>query len=134
MFNDYKTGYDFYNGKQPDGSPLISATAKNNIKTDYKSYLKPFGFDIDEAGVLKTYQKNFVEQAIDFLGKIPQSFGKFLEIVSFTIKDTYGSTIIPAPVVVVLNIFFIPMWIVLLVEILPVLAMIIGAIGSLIPF
>jgi len=128
FFDFYKTGVSFW---ERGG---LTSQAKKEIKEDYRRYLKDFGWDFDEYGVLKTYQKNFVENAIDFLAKVPEAFGKIVDLLTFNIKDSYGATVIPAEAMFFLNIFFMPMWILLTIEALPLIAKIIEAIGSLIPF
>lgn len=128
FFDFYKTGVSFW---ERGG---LTQNAKKEIKEDYRRYLKDFGWDLDEYGTLKTYQKNFVENAIDFLAKVPEAFGKIVDLLTFNIKDSYGATIIPAGAMFFLNIFFMPMWILLTIEALPLIAKIIEAIGSLIPF
>jgi len=133
IFERFAKGTDWWNADETTDKQKLS------IQTYYKRYLRDFGLDFEEdAGTLspklKKYQQNFLEQAASFLAKIPEGIGRIWDMLSFNIKDSYGSEIIPGEARIFLNIFFVPMWIILLIEIVPLLAKVIEAIGQLIPF
>jgi hypothetical protein len=137
IFTTYIIGMDFYNALPlaasftiPDGS-LIQ---KSYFTSLYKEYLNEVGYTITTTGNIQKAQKNIFDNAIDFLGNIPNAFGKLIDLFTFNIKDSAGSNIIPGYMQFILNIFFIPMWIILSIEMIPLIAKIIEAIGSLIPF
>lgn len=100
----------------------------------YKFYLKQVGYSVTDSGDLVKAQKNLFDNAMDFFGSIGSGVGKFGELVTFQIKNSYGDNIIPSSVAIILNMFFIPMWIILAIELIPLLSKVIEAIGSLIPF
>lgn len=83
---------------------------------------------------VRKVKKNLFDLAIDFIWQIPDGLDKIGEVFTFGFKDAYGNVAIPAVVRMILNIIFIPLWIVLAVGILPLIARFINAIGSIIPF
>jgi hypothetical protein len=97
---------------------------------DYKGYLSENGYSLVNGVPAKT-GTNFVDDAQAFLGNIGNAIGKFAELLTFSIKDTYGNNIIPQPVMAVLLIFFVPFWIVIGIEMLPILVALVHAIGAL---
>lgn len=134
LFIDYKTGTEMYNSLPVDLA-LFQVLEKSNFDSLYNSYLKTNGLEYDKTtGGLITFKKDLFSSAIDFLGKIPDMFAKIVDLFTFNIKSPSGVNAFPAEMTIILNIFFIPMWIVLSIEILPLIAKIIESIGSLIPF
>ena len=103
---------------------------KDTIRAEYNSCLMEKGYSM-ENGVIKKTRTNLLDDAFIFLGKIGDAIGKFFELLTFSIKDHYGVNVIPSPVMYVLNLFFIPLWIVIGVEALPILVSLVEAIGSL---
>jgi len=134
LYITYLTGVEFYDALPIPIGYLGSGLTKQDIDSTYLTYLHENDYDLSGDGSLTPIQKNLLQQAYDFLKKIPESIGKFFELLTFTIKDKYGINIIPSPVSWVLSMFFIPLQILLFIEILPTLLRIIEAIGALIPF
>jgi hypothetical protein len=134
--NHFVDGVDWYeNARIVQFTFDITHSAKIAIKQDdYAYYLHQFGYDLTKDGELAPYEAGFLESAMNFLGQIPGYFGKFVDLLTFNIKDHYGDTIIPVEIRTVALIFFIPLWIVMVLGILPIIAWIIEAIGNLIPF
>jgi len=141
-YPDY--GFKIYSfGSDGSRKDRMSLHLTQELDDGYAIYCRNLGYNPDGT----VYTKNMLESAMGFLGQIPDGVGKFFSIATFNIKQEYQKVdpttgnivtgekeIIPAPVTVILNIFFIPMWIILVIEIIPALAKIIEAIGSLIPF
>lgn len=140
-YPDY--GYNVYSKGYDDGDKFhMSAHLYYEIDAKYFNYCYQLGYT-PEGNLI---EKNLIDSAISFLSSIPDGINKFFSVVTFDIKSEYNKIdsngnivvgereIIPSAVRIILNIFFIPMWIVLTIEIVPVLAKIIEAIGSLIPF
>jgi hypothetical protein len=107
----------------------------------YTLYCRHIGYTPEGTPI----EKNLIDNAISFLGQIPDGVMKFLNVITFNIKSEYQKVdvngnivvgekeVIPDSVRIVLNIFFIPMWVILAIELVPMLAKIIEAIGALIP-
>jgi hypothetical protein len=127
----FNTLTDFDYPYEGNGIGLLTQTKLRDEL--YPKYLKKIGWAEDD-GELVPYQKNLLESALDFLGQIPDGIAKFVDLMAFNIKDKYGEQIIPDGVKTLLLCFFIPMQIILFIEIIPILSKIIEAIGSLIPF
>jgi hypothetical protein len=139
-YPDY--GYIVYSyGSGNEDKYHMSIHLVGQLDEGYAIYCRNLGYTT-EGGA---YEKNLIENAMSFLGQIPSGVGKFLDVLTFNIKSEYetfdadgnvvvGETnVIPTEVTVILNLFFIPMWIILAIEIVPLLAKIIEAIGALIP-
>jgi hypothetical protein len=129
IFYNYKTGVDVYNALPLKTGGILSVQ-KSQMDELYTAYTLSKGYNPD--GTVR--QQTVFQAALEFLGRIPEAFGKFIEILTFNIKNQDGDNAFPIEVVFVLNLFFIPMWIILSIELLPILAKIIEAIGALIPF
>jgi len=116
-----------------DSAPAVNAPprmGKDRIMDQYEIYLSMNGYELKDGAVQKK-ATNFIDDARMFFGKIGEAIGKFFELLTFSIKDHYGANIIPAPVMWVINIFFLPLWIILVIEALPIVVAIVHAIGAL---
>lgn len=131
LFNLYPTGFKWWSH-----SHYLDATwltnRRNQIKEDfYRDYLHELGYDFEdtEEGItLTVYQRGFLEIATEFLGSLPQGFGRMVDLVTFNhIPHTEGT------LKEVLQVIFIPLWIILMIGIAPIVAKFINAIGNLIP-
>jgi len=132
VFNRFQTGMQMYNALPLKTGGIVGYTVeKSEIDDLFIRYLKEKGYEITSAGTILPLKKNILQQALDLLGKIPEGIGRFLELLTFSIKDHYGNNIIPEPVMWILNIFFIPLGIILIIEILPIIIKAVEAIGSL---
>lgn len=69
---------------------------------------------------------------LNFLGKIPSFFGTLADLLTFNIKDRTEKNVFPAPVQFVILLFIIPLWILLIIGILPYIIRIVEAIGQLV--
>ena len=133
MINYYRTqgsySLDMWWNSRPDVNtpPLMG---KEEIMDQYEIYLDTNGYELKDGVVVK--KKTMLwDDAMAFLGSIGDAIGRFFDLLTFNIRDNYGVNIIPAPVMFVLNIFFIPFWIVIGIEILPIVVAIVHAIGAL---
>jgi hypothetical protein len=134
LYTQFPTGTEFYDALPLAVGYLGSGVTTQDIDITYLTFLHENNYDLAADGSITPLQKNLLQQAFDFVGKIPEAIGKFFELLTFTIKDRYGSNIIPVPVSWVVSLFFIPLQIILFIETLPLITKIIEAIGALIPF
>lgn len=115
-------GLSWFNSDFPNGQGLLEwlfgTTPAERIREDYDDWM---GIEDDEAG--------FWDAVMQFFGALGGGFIQLIRLLTF-------STIphIPTYMYVILNIFFIPMWIILMMGIAPVVAKFIEAIGNVIPF
>lgn len=106
----------------------------NDIYYAFRDYVEERGYSVVDETLNAPHQNNLLENAFEFLGRIPTYFGNFLNLITFNIQNQYGVTVIPDSIRAIALIFFVPMWIIMGIEILPVITKIIEAIGSIIPF
>ena len=74
-----------------------------------------------------------VDTLLNFLGSIPSYFGMAVDLLTFNIKGPEGTNVIPAPVQFIILVFMIPLWIILIIGILPYIIRIVEAIGAVLP-
>lgn len=151
-YENYETGVNFVNHFFSDYGISSYPYNKNFFINEYEKWKSAGGLDRQVEDVSSFYipiiseATEFIDATRDFLGRVPGYFNTFIDLATFNIKTTHnkidvktgkvmsGETeAIPGVVRTVLLIFFIPMWIVLAIEILPLIAKLIEAIGSLIP-
>ena len=133
MLNYYQVNHFLSVSAWYDSAPAVNAPprmGKDRIMDQYEIYLSMNGYELKD-GAVKKKATNFIDDALMFFGKIGEAIGKFFELLTFSIKDHYGANIIPAPVMWVINIFFLPLWIILVIEALPIVVAIVHAIGAL---
>jgi hypothetical protein len=120
-----------------DSAPAVNAPprmGKDRIMDQYEIYLNMNGYELQDNVPVKIKLgliAQFVENVKNFFGNIGDAIGKFFSLLFFNIKNSYGENLIPFPVMFLLNIFFIPFWVVIGIEILPIIVAIVHAIGAL---
>lgn len=132
---DYYTGYHHINGFDlfncfERSENAICNTFAVDVLNVFDNYLKGFGLTIDEGDFtkFKAHQKGLLEQVGDFLWALPDAFGKFIQLATFSIPQ------MPIYMTAILNLIFIPLYVVMAICIAPIVAKFIEAIGNLIPF
>jgi len=116
-------GVDWFSSDYPNGQNfvhwLMGTTPAREITNEYNDWMN-LGED-DPHG--------FWDAIFQFFGALGNGFIQLIRLVTF-------STIphIPGYMQVILNIFFIPMWIILVIGIAPIIANFISALGNVIPF
>jgi len=130
-YTGYKviTGFDLFNCFQHSDNAICNGFSVT-ILSEFDNYLSGFGLTLDEDDFtkFKVLQKGLLEQVKDFLWTLPDAFVKFIQLATFTIPQ------IPPSLSVILNLIFLPLWIILAICIAPIVAKFIEAIGNLIPF
>jgi len=131
LFEKYTNGYNWWLKSSYLDSTWLT-NRRSQIKNDwYRDYLHELGYDFEDTAEgmeLTIYQKGFLEMATDLLGSIPQGFGRMIDLLTFnSIPHTEGT------LKAILQVVFIPLWIILMIGIAPIVAKFISAIGNLIP-
>lgn len=128
-YNEVDKGDEFYEYLKTSNNWEQKQNAKY-IATSYNYYLNSFGLELVEGDIdkHKTATKNLWQQITEFLGKIPEGFAQFVKILTFSLPN------MPANMDLVLKCIFFPLWIILMIGILPLVVDIIKAIGEIIPF
>jgi hypothetical protein len=131
-FNSYRDGMHLYSQYETDWSLQNQFYPKSNWLKAYENWNSSGALDRD---VMDIQGYNIIRQVpiignsfadvIDFVAKGLETIGKLM---TFSITDIEGKTLIPTEVQVVLLVFFIPMYAILILEMLPVLAAVATAI------
>lgn len=117
-FNIYNNGYDWFLHSPIIDDIVIQTfpfTIENICNSHYEDYLDSFDVDSDDMGM--------IDSIMAFLGSIPESFNTFLDIMTFNIPNINGN------VRMILNIFMIPLWLIMIIGIAPFVISAIEAIG-----
>jgi hypothetical protein len=133
IFNKYGThenaGMLWYYSPWVQGFGLIEVLLMGKsraevIKEHYRIYKEEVTEALDPTTV-EDVEKGIVDQMLEFFGSIVNGFLQFVRILSFTnIPNT------PVWFVAIMNIFFIPMWIVLVIGIAPYVAKLMEALSK----
>jgi hypothetical protein len=136
-FDAYKTGMTFYNNFENDDwwwetkvlgtnqkfftdmyDKFILAGGSNNT---YQKYVLP----AENFSIIKSILGDSADKAVS---SFVSGIGKFIELISFDVKNGAGATAIPTEVRAVLLIFFIPMWALVLIELASLATQIVQAV------
>jgi hypothetical protein len=98
-----------------------------DISWGYDSYDYETDIQNNESNIKNDENTGFIPFIMDIFGSIPKGITHFINIVSFR-----GIPNIPDNVVFILNIFFIPLWIILIIGILPVIIETLKGLGTVI--
>lgn len=124
LFEIYNSGIDWY--WHTNYLDSFNNWKRNSINDHYHQYLNDIGYEPPEGS------KSMLDMIADFFGAIPDAIAKIYNIISFSIPK------IPVQTRVILNIFFVPMWIILTIGIAPLVIDALKAIASfadaIIPF
>jgi len=129
MFDTYVAGTEgagwrWYNGDWVQGQGIwewvFGTTRASNIKDEYHVYLQNIGVEEKPQGSL-------IDTVTEFLTNVWEGFTQLMRLLTFTNIPN-----MPLWVLGLLNIFFIPMWIVLIIGIAPYVLKIIHAISAFI--
>jgi len=122
-YNYDNSGYDFY-----------EYLAKNNeqqarsILFDYNTEIVKSGYKLSLAGNFHKIEGNWLDAVSEFFGNIGEGLGNLWQIISFDIPK------MPVPVRFALAIVITPLWLIMIIGLLPIFAKLIEAVGSIIPF
>lgn len=125
LFTTYNSGYDWF-----EHTPLLDHwpfdLKREGIRDDYQDYLTSIGYEEDTA------DKDMVDVIADFFYAIPTAIGKIYDVMSFNIPK------MPNNIRFILNLFFIPLWVILTIGIAPLVISALQAVASfvdaIIPF
>lgn len=126
---DYVSGADGYNRLPEDAALTID---KKLVREHYADYLSQNGYEQTEGGTgYQKRQDDIFTSALNFIGSIPSYFGTLADLLTFSVKDHSGANVFPGPVQFIILIFMVPLWILLIIGILPYIISIIEALGKL---
>jgi hypothetical protein len=106
---------------------------RSQVTGEYDRYLRVNGYERTAEGATQKISRDLLSSSLDFLGRIPSYFGLLTDFLTFNVKDHSGSNVFPGPVQFIILVFMVPLWIILLIGILPYIVRIIEAIGSVLP-
>lgn len=119
LFEMYSSGFDWF--EHTDLLDDVIGLKRESIRDDYQDYLNSIGF-VENDNV--TQHKGMIESIGDFFGAIPSAVGKIYDVMSFNIPK------MPSDLRIVLNLVFIPMWIILTIGIAPLIIKAIQAVAT----
>lgn len=108
--------------------PADHINIQKELTEKYNIYLSGSGFYIEytDTEQLHVVNKNIIDTTIEFLGALPEGFGKMMDLLTFNIPR------ISVELKAVLVIFFAPMWFILIIGIAPTVAKFIRSMASVV--
>jgi hypothetical protein len=106
---------------------------RSQVTGEYDRYLRVNGYERTAEGATQKISRDLLSSSLDFLGRIPSYFGMLTDMLTFNVKDHSGSNVFPGPVQFVILVFMVPLWILLIIGILPYIVRVVEAIGSVLP-